>query len=212
LDRNAIAQYAPLYKDQVWGVSVGSETMYRKNFTGAQLAAKITEVKNQLKGQFRVGTADSWNKFADGTADDVIKANPDFLFANAFGFWQGQDVKNASHTYFDDLMQAFKHVESIAGTGKIDLWGGETGWPTSMSSFELSLVVPWLTYIQQSKLSSLTVQLAALLMLKHSGILASVVLLLGATTFSTSRLLMSHGSQLQLVPMDLLLTRRIGVP
>jgi glucan 1,3-beta-glucosidase len=132
LDRNAIAQYAPLYPDQVWGVSVGSETLYRGNFTGAQLVAKMTEVKNQLGGKFRIGTADSWNKFADGTADAVIQSNPDFLFVNAFGFWQGQAIANASHTYFDDLMQAYKKVESIAGTGKIDLWGGETGWPTGI--------------------------------------------------------------------------------
>lgn len=65
-DRNAIAQYAPQYKDQVWGVTVGSETLYRKNFTGDVLASKMTEVKNQLKGQFRIGTADTYNRYADG--------------------------------------------------------------------------------------------------------------------------------------------------
>lgn len=79
-----------------------------------------------------MGTADSYNKFADGTADAVIAIKPDFLFMNAFAFWQGQDVKNASHTYFDDLYRAYQHVEGIAGVGKIDLWGGETGWPTGL--------------------------------------------------------------------------------
>jgi len=129
-DRNAIAQYAPNFKDQVWGVSVGSETLYRKNFTGDQLVAKMLEVKNQLKGQFRIGTADSWNKFADGTADAVIKSNPDFLLVNAFGFWQGQDIKNATHTYFDDIMQAYTHIGSVNPGNKIELWNGDTGWPT----------------------------------------------------------------------------------
>jgi len=130
-DLGNISTYAPQYKDVVWGVSVGSETMYRKNFTGAQLASKIQDVNNTLHGQFRLGTADTWNTYADGTADDLIKSGPDFLFANAFAFWQGSTINNASHTYLDDIAQAFQHVESVAGIGKIDLWTGETGWPTN---------------------------------------------------------------------------------
>lgn len=50
---------------------------------------------------------------------------------NAFAFWQGQQIRNASHTYFDDLMQAFGHIQKIAGsTDAVELWNGETGWPT----------------------------------------------------------------------------------
>ena len=49
---------------------------------------------------------------------------------NAFGFWQGQPITNASHTYFDDLSQAFGHIQSLAGSiSTIELWNGETGWP-----------------------------------------------------------------------------------
>jgi glucan 1,3-beta-glucosidase len=33
---------------------------------------KIQEIKNLLPG-VKVGTADSWNKYADGTADAVIQ-------------------------------------------------------------------------------------------------------------------------------------------
>jgi glucan 1,3-beta-glucosidase len=60
-------------------VTVGSETLYRGNFTGPQLWAKMQAVKTALKNQFKVGTADSWNKYADGTADAVIKGGPDLL-------------------------------------------------------------------------------------------------------------------------------------
>ena len=51
-------------------------------------------------------------------------------FINAFGFWQGQDIKNATHTYFDDIMQAYAHIGSVNPGNKIELWNGETGWPT----------------------------------------------------------------------------------
>lgn len=130
-DTGAIVQYAPQYADQVWGVSVGSETLYRGNFTGPALVSKMQEVKNKLGGKFKIGTADSWNKYADGTADAVIQSKPDFLLVNAFGFWQGQAIENATHTYFDDIMQAFSHIEKVAGNKNIVLWTGETGWPTS---------------------------------------------------------------------------------
>jgi glucan 1,3-beta-glucosidase len=40
--------------------------------------AKIQEVK-QAVPQFKVGTADSWNKYQDGTADALIKGGVDIL-------------------------------------------------------------------------------------------------------------------------------------
>jgi glucan 1,3-beta-glucosidase len=82
LDLSAIQQYAPNYADQVYAVTIGSETMYRGNFTGATLNAKIQATKTALGGKFKVGTADSWNKYADGTADAVIKGNPDLLYVS----------------------------------------------------------------------------------------------------------------------------------
>jgi len=49
---------------------------------------------------------------------------------NAFAFWQGQDINNATHQYFDDIMQAYRHIEQVSGGNKIEVWNGETGWPT----------------------------------------------------------------------------------
>lgn len=133
LDRAAIANYAPQYADQVYAITVGSETLYRKNFTGAQLVSKMREIKSQFS-QFKVGTADSWNKYADGTADPVIQSNPDILLVNAFGFWQGQDISNATHQYLDDIVQAYRHIEQVSGGQKIEVWTGETGWPSDGGS------------------------------------------------------------------------------
>lgn len=51
---------------------------------------------------------------------------------NAFAFWQGQEIGNATATYLDDLMQAFTRIQHISGsTDAIELWNGETGWPTT---------------------------------------------------------------------------------
>ena len=56
---------------QVYAITVGSETLYRGNFTGPELLSKIQEVQNMFPTQ-KIGTADSWNKYADGTADALI--------------------------------------------------------------------------------------------------------------------------------------------
>ncbi len=129
-DLSAITTYAPQFKDQVYAVSVGSESLYRGNFTGPQLSAKIQAVKSAVPWT-KVGTADSWNKYADGTADAVIQGKPDILLVNAFGYWQGDAIGNATHQYFDDMMQAYQHIQNIAGSNNnIELWNGETGWPT----------------------------------------------------------------------------------
>ena len=52
------------------------------------------------------------------------------MLVNAFAFWQGQDIGNATATYLDDLWQAFAHIEDKAGSNTdIEIWNGETGWP-----------------------------------------------------------------------------------
>lgn len=65
--------YANQFPAQVYAVTVGSETLYRGNFTGDELMEKIRDVKSVVPQGLKVGTADSWNKYADGTADAVIR-------------------------------------------------------------------------------------------------------------------------------------------
>jgi len=124
------------YKAQIYAVTVGSETLYRKDFDGEELVAQINTVRKALPG-VKVGTADSWNKFADGTADPVIPA-VDIMMVNAFGYWQGQQINNASAQFFDDIMQAFGRIQEVSGgLDSPELWVGETGWPgTGGSDYE----------------------------------------------------------------------------
>jgi len=135
-DKAAVVQYAPQYAKQVYAITVGSETLYRGNFTGDTLLAKIQDVK-QAVPQFKVGTADSWNKYQDGTADALIKGGVDILLCNGFSYWQGQTIANATKSFFDDVMQSFGHIQALSGSlDKPELWVGETGWPTDGSTYE----------------------------------------------------------------------------
>ncbi len=109
-DTAAVVKYAPLYPSQVYATTVGSETMYQGNFTDAQLLVKIDNVESQTGGKFKVGTADSCNKYLDGTADPLIKGGADILLRNAFSYWQGQIIANSSGSFFDDIMQALGHI------------------------------------------------------------------------------------------------------
>jgi len=134
-DLDAIKGVASTYTDQIYAVTVGSETLYRGNFTGEELKDKILTVKDQLPKGIKVGTADSWNKYADGTADAII-GTADILLVNAFAFWQGASTENATHVYLDDMYQAVTHIEKVAGGADKapEIWNGETGWPTAVGT------------------------------------------------------------------------------
>lgn len=86
--------------------------------------------------KIKIGTADSWNKFKDGTADALLRSHPDILLVNAFAFWQGQPIENATHQYLDDIVQAYQHISDVVGgaANMPELWTGETGWPSDGGS------------------------------------------------------------------------------
>ena len=65
----------------VYAITVGSETLYRGNFTGPQLLSRINDIKSDHPG-VKVGTADSWNKYWDGTADALITGGVEILLAH----------------------------------------------------------------------------------------------------------------------------------
>ncbi|KAI4214492.1 MAG: hypothetical protein LQ351_002909 [Letrouitia transgressa] len=114
----------------VYGITVGSESLYR----GVSAFELLPRIKNATAefGKFtkRIGTVDSWNKFQDGTADPIITGGVKFLLVNAFGYWQHQNINNATATYLDDLQQAIGHIQSLSGSlDAIEIWNGETGWP-----------------------------------------------------------------------------------
>jgi glucan 1,3-beta-glucosidase len=68
----------------------------------------------------------------------LIKGGVDILLCNAFSYWQGQTFSNSTASFFDDIMQAFGHIQDVAGSADNtpELWVGETGWPTGGSTYQ----------------------------------------------------------------------------
>ncbi|KAJ5082277.1 Glucan 1-3-beta-glucosidase [Penicillium argentinense] len=140
-DFAALKKAIPGYESVVEAITVGSETLYRGDLTGPQLHNYISTVGKQFPS-ITVGTADSWNKFADGTADDLFITDTDdnpmvtYVLANAFAYWQGTVADQAYKTYFDDMSGAMTHIQKVAGNNadKIRVINGETGWPTDGGS------------------------------------------------------------------------------
>lgn len=133
--------------DTIKGITVGSESLYRKDLSVDDLAAAIITIKKLLKDikdkngksyeSVPVGTVDSWNIMVDGATAPVIKA-ADMVFVNAFSYWQGQTMANSSFSFVDDIMQALQVIQTEKGTTDLTFWVGETGWPTEGSNFGAS--------------------------------------------------------------------------
>lgn len=147
-EKAALQTYLPqISVSTVKAITVGSEALYRDDLSASALAEKINEIKSLLKdisdkngksyGEITVGTVDSWNVLVDGAAQPAIKA-ADFVYANAFSYWQGQTNANASYSFFDDVMQALQTIQTTKGSTDIDFWVGETGWPSEGSNFDAS--------------------------------------------------------------------------
>lgn len=70
-DRKALKDGVPGNEDVLEAITVGSEALYRKSMKAEDLLSKIKTISDDFP-DVSVGTADSWNKFADGTADPLI--------------------------------------------------------------------------------------------------------------------------------------------
>ncbi|KAI5965677.1 BGL2 [Candida pseudojiufengensis] len=147
-EKDALSEYLPKISSSTIKVFlVGSEALYREDLTAQELADKIDDIKSFVKnikdkdgnsyGSIPVGTVDSWNVLVDGGSEPAIKT-ADFVYANAFSYWQGQTNQNASYSFFDDIMQALQTIQTVKGSTDIEFWVGETGWPSDGSNFESS--------------------------------------------------------------------------
>lgn len=77
-DTAALKSTVPGNEDVIEAITVGSEALYRGNLDGKQLLDRINQVKAMFPS-ITIGTADSWNKFQDGTADPLILGGVDYL-------------------------------------------------------------------------------------------------------------------------------------
>lgn len=68
----------PGNEEVIDAITVGSEVLYRKSLTPQSLLARIQQVQKEFP-KITVGMVDSWNKFADGTADPIIQGGVTYL-------------------------------------------------------------------------------------------------------------------------------------
>lgn len=62
----------------IHAITVGSESLYRGDMSADELLKRINQVKKEFPKN-TVGTVDSWNKFADGTADPLIQGGVNYM-------------------------------------------------------------------------------------------------------------------------------------
>ncbi|KAI5805941.1 glycoside hydrolase family 17 protein [Geopyxis carbonaria] len=136
---NALGNYPEQYKDVISGITVGSEALYRKEMKADELAKKIQTVKTKVKGTgIDVGFADSWNLIEQDSANPAIEAS-DLILANAFSYWQGIEISNATNTFKEDIMRALGHVQDVKKKTDVNFWVGETGWPTGGKDYDAAV-------------------------------------------------------------------------
>lgn len=77
-DFDALKKSVPGNEDVIHAITVGSESLYRGDMSAQKLLQRINQVKKEFNG-VEVGTVDSWNKFADGTADPLIQGGVTYM-------------------------------------------------------------------------------------------------------------------------------------
>lgn len=125
----AIGSYG---SDGIQDILVGSEVLYRRDYSAQILESKIAAVKQKLQNanlKLRVGIADTWDALIR-PENDVATSAADVLYVNSFPYWQHQDINNATASFNDSITQVRKYF----GANKA-ITIGETGWPTAGGNY-----------------------------------------------------------------------------
>lgn len=121
-------------EDQVYGITVGSEGLFRSSYSGTDLAGWMTDAKATWPN-ISIGTADTASSYIGGLADPVIETNSTLLLANAFPYWTNQFLQNSTAGFFDQTLGALHRIQDISGNpDKFHFMVGETGWPADGGS------------------------------------------------------------------------------
>ncbi|CDS06589.1 hypothetical protein LRAMOSA09117 [Lichtheimia ramosa] len=127
--QRAIQNHKP---DNVDGVIVGSEVLYREDQSLGYLIDRIHLVRNALQGyNIPVTSADTFNKITPELANEI-----DFVMINVFPYWEGVSIDNAANTVMDHYNEAVSHAN-----GK-PVRISETGWPTAGANYKESVPSP----------------------------------------------------------------------
>ncbi|KAG5517889.1 hypothetical protein PMAC_000344 [Pneumocystis sp. 'macacae'] len=139
-EKEVLKKHLPSYSSYIYAIAVGSEVLYRNDYSDDVLTKQIVSVKELLGelglSNIKVGTADTWNIFATDAANSVVKAS-DIIFVNLFPYWQGVTINDSPATFFNGVSRAMEVTRIIKNT--LEVWIGETGWPTGGTTYGNSL-------------------------------------------------------------------------
>jgi glucan 1,3-beta-glucosidase len=103
------------FGDTVYGITVGSEGIYRGTYSEKELLAWIEDMHKTFPNSL-IGTADSWNGWANGSMDGIISSGIKLILANGFPYWQYQEIGNATKTFFATMSEALGHIQEVSGS------------------------------------------------------------------------------------------------
>eukprot|EP01117_Protostelium_nocturnum_P000390 TRINITY_DN1045_c0_g1_i1.p1 TRINITY_DN1045_c0_g1~~TRINITY_DN1045_c0_g1_i1.p1 ORF type:complete len:438 (-),score=133.59 TRINITY_DN1045_c0_g1_i1:44-1357(-) len=124
-------------KDNIIGVSVGCESLWRKDLPANQVANAIWEVKNFTVEHgwtfpYGIGYADNGELDATKTNYSMVRDAADTLIFNLFSYYGGSYPKSRTDTApAMSIINQIKNYKSKYPNKRVIL--GESGWPTNSS-------------------------------------------------------------------------------
>lgn len=85
--------------DTLFGITVGSEGMYRGTYDAQDLIGWISDVRKSYPN-VSIGTADTWNCWANGTMDTIITSDIDLVYVPLLDSPTLTDIVTVSPTGF----------------------------------------------------------------------------------------------------------------
>lgn len=110
-------------------ISVGSEDLYRKDNSPANLARQIRDVRGMVRGmgvRKPITHVDTWTAWVDPANNEVIRAC-DFVSTDAYPYFQDASIDAAKDVFFKALGDTRRAVHAINPKKKV--WVTETSQP-----------------------------------------------------------------------------------
>ena len=150
----AISTYGAKFTDLIYGISVGSEDLYRTSDNGADgIGDSVANIQKYIgwtrqvlaKHSLRkpVGHVDTWEIWLDPKYGQRLLPNVDFVGMDNYPFWEyvseDQSTSNMTGTY----------EQVVAGVKGKPVWITETGWPVNAPANSTDSAKPGLSEASQ---------------------------------------------------------------
>ncbi|UIZ27337.1 hypothetical protein KXD40_005852 [Peronospora effusa] len=127
-----------LYDDNVIGLTVGSETIYREEISGITAISYMNEIRDYIRSRGKntlVTIADVVDVYED---NPLLVDAVDYISVNQFSFWEKVNVNEGAAVTLDRL----KKLRVIAANKGKEIIISETGWSSGGSDPDASAASP----------------------------------------------------------------------